>query len=80
MGLKKGIEFLYNGTTRLKFDEEGKIKEHRDYFDFCSGTFGNIPIIVSFFRCYKLILLTNIIIIYTNRLKEANHFLSLKNL
>ena len=52
MGLKiKGIEFIYNGTTRLTFDEEGKVKEHRDYFDFCSGTFGNIPIIGAFFRC-----------------------------
>ena len=37
MGLKiKGLEFLYDGTTRLIFDEEGKIKEHSDYFDFCS--------------------------------------------
>ena len=40
MGLKiKGFEFRYDGTTRLIFDEEGKVKEHRDYFDFCSGTF-----------------------------------------
>ena len=51
MGLKiKGIEFLYDGTTRLIFDEEGKVKEHRDYFDFCSGTFGNVPLIGDFFR------------------------------
>ncbi len=51
MGLKiKGLEFLYDGTTRLIFDEEGKVKEHRDYFDFCSGTFGNIPVIGGFFR------------------------------
>jgi len=51
MGLKiKGLEFLYDGTTRLIFDEEGKIKEHRDYFDFCSGTFGRVPIIGGFFR------------------------------
>ena len=51
MGLKiKGIEFLYHGTTRLIFDEEGKVKEHRDYFDFCSGTFSNIPILGSFFK------------------------------
>jgi len=28
MGLKiKGLEFLYDGTTRLIFDEEGKVKE-----------------------------------------------------
>ena len=52
MGLKiKGLEFIYDGTSRLIFDEEGKIKEHRDYFDFCTGTFGNVPVIGSFFRC-----------------------------
>ena len=46
----KGLEFSYDGTSRLIFDEEGKVKEHRDYFDFCSGTFGNIPVIGAFFR------------------------------
>ncbi len=46
----KGIEFVYDGASRLIFDEVGKVKEHRDYFDFCSGTFGNIPIIGAFFR------------------------------
>tara|TARA_Y100001968_G_C19424842_1_gene753754 strand:+ start:895 stop:1320 length:426 start_codon:yes stop_codon:yes gene_type:complete len=51
MGLKiRGLEFLYDGTTRLIFDREGKIKEHRDYFDFCSGTFGKIPIAGNFVR------------------------------
>ena len=51
MGLKiKGLEFIYDGTTRLIFDEEGKVNEHRDYFDFCSGTFGNVPLIGGFFR------------------------------
>tara|TARA_Y100001968_G_scaffold321640_1_gene356412 strand:+ start:369 stop:794 length:426 start_codon:yes stop_codon:yes gene_type:complete len=51
MGLKiKGLEFLYEGTTRLIFDEEGKVKEHRDYFDFCTGTFGNLPILGGFIR------------------------------
>ena len=51
MGLRiKGLEFIYDGTTRLIYDENGKVKEHRDYFDFCSGTFGNVPIIGSFFR------------------------------
>ena len=51
MGLKiKGQEFLYDGTTRLIFDEEGKVKEHRDYFDFCSGTFGNLPVLGGFIR------------------------------
>ena len=51
MGLKiKGIEFIYDGTTRLIFDDEGKVKEHRDYFDFCSGTLGKVPVIGAFFR------------------------------
>ena len=51
MGLKiKGLEFLYYGTTRLIFDKEGKVKEHRDYFDFCSSTFVNIPGLGAFFR------------------------------
>ena len=35
MGLKiLGKEFVYPGTTRLVFGENGLIKEHRDYFDF----------------------------------------------
>ena len=51
MGLKiKGIGLIYDGTTRLIFDDEGKVKEHRDYFDFCSGTFGKVPVIGAFFR------------------------------
>ena len=51
MGLKiKGLEFIYEGTTRLIFDEKGKVKEHRDYFDFCSATFGNVPIIGIFIK------------------------------
>ena len=51
MGLKiRGLEFIYDGTTRLIFDNYGKVIEHRDYFDFCKGTFGNIPVIGSFLR------------------------------
>jgi len=51
IGLKtKGIEFIYDGTTRLIFDAEGKVNEHRDSFDFCSGTFSNVPLIGGFFR------------------------------
>ena len=46
----KSLEFLDYGTTRLIFDEEWKVKEHRDYFDFCSGTFANVPLIGAFFR------------------------------
>ena len=50
MGLKiKGLKFIYEGKTRLMLDDQGKIKEHRDYFDFCSTTFKKVPIIGSFF-------------------------------
>ena len=51
MGLKiMGKEFIYPGTTRLIFSENGKIKEHRDYFDFCGPTFGPVPILGPFIR------------------------------
>jgi len=51
MGLKiLNKEFIYPGITRLIFSESGKIKEHRDYFDFCGPTFGPIPILGSFIR------------------------------
>ncbi len=51
LGLKiKGIEFIYPGVTKLIINQEGLIKEHRDYFDFCSGTFGSVPILGGFFK------------------------------
>ena len=51
MGLKiMGKEFIYPGTTRLIFSENGLIKEHRDYFDFCGPTFGPVPILGPFVR------------------------------
>ena len=51
LGLKiMGKEFIYPGTTRLIFAENGLIKEHRDYFDFCGPTFGPVPILGSFIR------------------------------
>ena len=51
MGLKiMGKEFIYPGTTRLIFSQNGLIKEHRDYFDFCGPTFGPVPILGSFIR------------------------------
>ncbi len=43
-------EFIYPGTTRLIFGESGKIKEHRDYFDFCGPTFSPVPILGNFIR------------------------------
>ena len=51
MGLKiMGQEFIYPGTTRLIFSDNGLIKEHRDYFDFCGPTFGPIPVLGSFVK------------------------------
>ena len=51
MGLKiLNKEFIYPGTTRLIFGESGKIKEHRDYFDFCGPTFAPVPVLGNFFR------------------------------
>lgn len=51
MGLKiKGIEFIYPGTSRLRIDTEGKIVEHRDYFDFVGPTFAPVPLLGGFVR------------------------------
>ena len=45
-----GKEFIYPGTTRLLFGENGLIKEHRDSFDFWGPTFGPVPILGPFIR------------------------------
>ncbi len=51
MGLKiKGIEFIYPGTSRLLFNDEGKIVDHRDYFDFVGPTFAPVPVVGGFVR------------------------------
>ena len=51
LGLKiLNKEFIYPGTTRLTFGESGKIKEHRDYFDFCGPTFSPVPILGPFIK------------------------------
>ncbi|MCP9791860.1 nuclear transport factor 2 family protein [Vulcanococcus limneticus Candia 3F8] len=51
MGLKiKGIEFIYSGTTRLLFNAEGRIVDHRDYFDFVGPTFAPVPVLGGFVR------------------------------
>ena len=51
MGLRiQGIEFIYPGATRMTFGNDGKIIEHRDYFDFVGPTFGPIPILGNFIR------------------------------
>ncbi|RCL53674.1 MAG: nuclear transport factor 2 family protein [Synechococcus sp. MED-G71] len=51
MGLKiKGVEFVYPGASRLRFNDEGLITDHRDYFDFVGPTFGPVPLIGPFVR------------------------------
>ncbi|MFO8238672.1 MAG: nuclear transport factor 2 family protein [Prochlorococcaceae cyanobacterium] len=51
MGLKiKAIEFIYPGTTRLLFNDEGRIVDHRDYFDFVGPTFAPVPLLGGFVR------------------------------
>jgi hypothetical protein len=51
MGLKiKGIEFIYPGVTRLHLGADGKIVDHRDYFDFVGPTFEPVPVIGGFVR------------------------------
>ena len=44
----KGVEFIYPGTSRLVFGEDGRILKHRDYFDFVGPTFTPVPIIGPF--------------------------------
>lgn len=51
MGLKiKGIEFIYPGTSRMLIGADGKIVEHRDYFDFVGPTFEPVPVVGGFVR------------------------------
>ena len=33
------------GATRLRFNPDGKIGDHRDYFDFVGPTFAPVPVI-----------------------------------
>jgi hypothetical protein len=51
MGLKiKGIEFIYPGTSRLRLGADGRIIDHRDYFDFVGPTFAPVPLLGGFVR------------------------------
>jgi hypothetical protein len=51
MGLKiKGIEFIYPGASRLRFGADGRIVDHRDYFDFVGPTFEPVPVVGGFVR------------------------------
>ena len=45
-----GKEFVYPGITRLIFSDNGKITEHRDFFDFVGPTFAPIPFLGGFIR------------------------------
>jgi hypothetical protein len=51
MGLKiKGIEFIYPGTSRIRLGADGRIIDHRDYFDFVGPTFTPVPLVGGFVR------------------------------
>jgi len=51
MGLKiKGIEFIYPGTNRLRLGADGRVIDHRDYFDFVGPTFTPVPLVGGFVR------------------------------
>ncbi len=51
MGLKiRGIEFLYPGASRLRLGADGRIVDHRDYFDFVGPTFTPVPLVGGFVR------------------------------
>ena len=51
MGLKiKWIEFIYPGVTRLQLGADGRIEDHRDYFDFVGPTFEPVPVVGGFVR------------------------------
>ncbi|MEB3321879.1 MAG: nuclear transport factor 2 family protein [Synechococcaceae cyanobacterium] len=51
MGLRiRGLEFVYPGVTRLRFGADGRIVEHRDYFDFIGPTFAPVPLLGPFTR------------------------------
>ena len=51
MGLKiKGLEFVYPGVSRLRLDGDGRIADHRDYFDFMGPTFAPVPLVGPFLR------------------------------
>ena len=51
LGLKiQKKEFIYPGVSRLIFGKDGKIVEHRDYFDFVGPTFKPIPFLGAFIK------------------------------
>jgi len=46
----KGLLFTYPGSSRLILDGDGKIVDHRDYFDFMLPTFTPVPVLGPFLR------------------------------
>lgn len=51
MGLRiKGIDFIYPGVSRLRFNSDGLICDQRDYFDFVGPTFAPVPVVGGFVR------------------------------
>jgi len=46
----KGLLFTYPGSSRLILDDDGKIVDHRDYFDFMLPTFTPVPLLGPFLR------------------------------
>jgi hypothetical protein len=56
MGLRIcGMKLTYHGTSRLRFRADGKILDHRDYFDVVGPTFAPLPMLGRFTRwIYRL--------------------------
>jgi hypothetical protein len=51
MGLRiRGRKFTSHGTSRLLFGADGKILDHRDYFDVVGPTFAPLPMLGPFTR------------------------------
>jgi hypothetical protein len=51
--LKKGQSCRSQGISHLRFDQDGKIFYHQDYWDSAGGIFEHIPILGSLIRLVK---------------------------
>jgi hypothetical protein len=47
---KKNPRSVVYGASRLTLDEDGKIKEQRDYYDLWGDIFDNIPLFARVYR------------------------------
>ena len=45
-----GPRSTYDGTSRLVLDAQGKVIEHRDYFDLWGDTLGGLPGVGKLYR------------------------------